>query len=120
VAVFDAGYCREDCRRCTQVCPSGAIVRLSLEAKRKAVIGLARVELDLCRLSDNRECDLCHRHCPFDAVSFAWNEAAYCRSPVIDPTRCTGCGACAVVCPGPDDARPPRRAITIVLPSATL
>ena len=36
---FEKGYCLETCRRCTEVCPSGAISRLSLEQKRKARIG---------------------------------------------------------------------------------
>jgi len=37
VASFEDGYCKEDCHRCGQVCPSGAIERLSLEIGRAHV-----------------------------------------------------------------------------------
>jgi len=116
VAVFDPGYCREDCTACSQVCPSGAIARTSPKAKRGVAMGMAKVELEFCFLSNDHECQICRRHCPFDAITYAWDEAAYSRSPVVDASRCTGCGACEIACPcsSPPEQPPRRKAIRVV------
>ena len=42
------GYCDYGCNACGQVCPSGAIPRLDLEAKREQVLGLAFIDRDRC------------------------------------------------------------------------
>jgi ferredoxin len=122
VVRFDEDYCREGCRRCTVVCPSGAIRSLHGQQKQEAPIGLARVDMGLCWLADDRECNICGRSCPFDAVTFAWSEETYSRSPRIDPARCPGCGACQVACPGTNESErqqadspvPLRKAIWVV------
>ena len=127
VVRFEGDYCREDCGKCLEVCPTGAIPRLSLEEKgiaptgltsseledwlrrrrlerkRRAPIGLARLELELCLLTYDKECDICARVCPYEAITFTWNEEEYIRSPKVDPARCPGCGACEVACPGTND-----------------
>ena len=100
---FADGYCREDCVRCTHVCPTGALERLTLKEKPVARIGLARVDLDLCLLTYDEECNICGRACPYEAVSFVWNDETYTRAPEINPTRCNGCGACQVMCPATAD-----------------
>jgi len=97
---FDEEYCREDCHRCTQVCPSGAIALLTLEEKNTTPIGVAKLEAPLCLLWDNGECDLCAKACPFDAITIDWNEEEYVALPVIDKDKCPGCGACQLFCPG--------------------
>ena len=97
---FQTDYCREDCHRCTQVCPSGAIAKLSLEEKNRTPIGLAKVDMDLCLLADDRECDICVRECPFKAVKVEWSEETYTATPRVDPKKCPGCGACEIACPG--------------------
>ncbi len=99
VVRFQNGYCLEDCRRCTQVCPSGAIRPLSLEEKRRAAIGLARVDMDVCLLGDEKECAICRNHCPYDAIKIVFSEADYVTTPVVDAAKCPGCGACEVACP---------------------
>jgi ferredoxin len=95
---FDANYCREDCRLCTQVCPSGAIRRLSLEAKLLAPIGLAVVDMDVCIINE-ATCGLCIQLCPYGAVDSGWDEANYMATIEIDAAKCPGCGACQVACP---------------------
>lgn len=100
---IETDYCREDCVRCGEVCPSGAIRPLkgdsTKEAKKQAPIGLAVVDMEICHLRDNRECDICGRECPFEAVTFAWSDETYTRRPVVDAARCPGCGACQIACP---------------------
>jgi ferredoxin-type protein NapF len=108
VVRFDPGYCREDCYRCGDVCPSGAIARLTPAEKKTARMGLAKVEMGLCLLSDNRECSICKNSCPYEAIAMVWSEEEYTMVLKIAPDRCPGCGACQVVCP-----TSPRKAITV-------
>ena len=91
-------YCREDCRRCTEVCPSGAIARLSLPEKRHARMGLAVVDMETC-IVNQAECELCVKACPYQAIKTGWNEQTYLVMIDIDADLCPGCGACQVVCP---------------------
>jgi MauM/NapG family ferredoxin protein len=100
---FREDYCREDCHACTQVCPSGAISRMSLDEKRKARIGLAVLDASICLLADDRECDICARVCPFEAIDIVWNEEEYIALPQVDAAKCPGCGACEVACPGTNE-----------------
>jgi len=118
---FDDEYCREDCHRCTQVCPSGAIALLCLEEKNKAPIGLAKLEAELCLLWDDGECDLCEKVCPFQAISIDWDPEEYVALPVVHKDKCPGCGACELMCPGTntwerensDESVPVRKAIVV-------
>jgi len=111
VLCFVNDYCREDCIRCTEVCPSGAIVHLSLKEKTGIQLGLPQVDMNVCLLSDDRECSVCKRWCPYDAISYVFSETEYTLKPQIDPHKCTGCGACEAACP-----TEPQKAI-IVLPN---
>jgi ferredoxin len=124
---FDTSYCREDCRRCGEVCPSGAIAPLSLPQKQGWPMGLAQVDMTWCLCSpDNgeRECAMCHNACPYDAIKLEFNYQTYVTTPRVDPQKCPGCGACEVACPGTDAAQraagpagaPPRKAIFVVPP----
>jgi ferredoxin-type protein NapF len=99
VVRFDGDYCREDCTRCAAVCPSGALRPLRLTDKPTVLMGVARVNLDLCVLLDNRECWACRNYCPYDAVSFVWSDDVYTLTPVVDADKCPGCGACELACP---------------------
>jgi MinD superfamily P-loop ATPase len=81
------------------VCPSGAIARLAQSEKKTTRMGLAKVEADLCLLTDNRECSICRNCCPYEAITTVWSEEEYTMVLKIDPDRCPGCGACQVACP---------------------
>jgi ferredoxin-type protein NapF len=105
---FEADYCREDCHRCLEVCPSGAITRLSLTEKRRRVIGPALVDLEACLLANGRECTACLKSCPYQALAMHSTDGGFSYEPRLDPGKCTGCGACEAVCP----VRP-RRAIRV-------
>ncbi|MGE5293630.1 MAG: 4Fe-4S binding protein [Solirubrobacterales bacterium] len=110
VLSFQNGYCREDCTRCTEVCPSGALSPLGARDKTKVRIGLARVDQDVCLLSEDHECSACARWCPYGAIRYVFSETQYCLQVQIDPGKCNGCGACEAACP-----TKPHKAI-IILP----
>jgi MauM/NapG family ferredoxin protein len=107
--VFQDDYCVETCNQCTVVCPSGALQPVPLEDKIKATMGIAVVDMDVCLLGDDRECSICRNRCPFEAIRLDFSEEFYTLTPVIDPDRCPGCGACQVACP-----TKPEKAIVVV------
>lgn len=109
VLTFDEDYCREDCTRCTRVCPSGALAGMDLGNKPHIQIGLAQVDMNICLLGEDRECSACMRWCPYNAIGYVFSEAEYTLVPVIDDVKCNGCGACEVACP-----TSPRKAIRIL------
>lgn len=101
---FASDYCREDCTRCMDVCPSGALRAVSLPRKQEAKIGLARVDLTVCWLATGRECHSCIHACPYQAISSVWDNEAYASKPVVNAELCNGCGACQPVCPSAPQA----------------
>ncbi len=105
---FDSDYCRADCVACTEVCPSGALSRRTLDDKLQARIGIPHVDIDLCWLGDGRECSICRNECPYEAIRYEFCEIEYTSQPRVDLDRCNGCGACEVACPTKPD-----RAITV-------
>ena len=105
---FRDDYCREDCVRCTEVCPSGALQRVPLADKPRTLLGLARVDMEVCWLSDDRECLACRNYCPYEAITIAFSEESYTLTVRIDNAKCPGCGACEMACP-----TSPRKAIQV-------
>ncbi len=96
---FDNGHCLDDCARCGEACPSGAIARLSVAAKNERKIGLAVVEHQVCLLAREVECGLCSAMCKRGAVVEAFSRERYTALIQIDSKRCNGCGACLTICP---------------------
>ncbi len=99
VVRFEKDYCREDCTRCTQACPSGALHPICLEEKPQTRIGLAKVDMGRCLLGENRDCFICRERCPYQAIQMAFSAIEYTLTPQINPAKCNGCGACQVSCP---------------------
>ena len=91
---FREGHCHQDCTRCSEVCPTGAIKKLTKEEKRTAHIGRAVWNKDACiRTTDDVACTACERKCPVKAIHIVKG------IPIVDADACIGCGACEHVCP---------------------
>ncbi len=98
---FERGYCRPECVECGAVCPSGAIKHIDAAEKTAISIGTAVWVADNCVVNrDELPCTACERHCPTKAITLvARSEGDKLRVPVVDKTKCTGCGACENLCP---------------------
>ena len=100
---YERGYCRPECTRCSEVCPTGAIQPITREDKSSTQIGHAVWVKKNCRpLTDGVHCGNCARHCPVGAIQMVPSDAENKRSPkipVINVERCIGCGACENLCP---------------------
>ncbi|MCX7818916.1 MAG: 4Fe-4S dicluster domain-containing protein [Kiritimatiellae bacterium] len=95
---FSTDFCRPECVRCSQVCPSGALQPLAEPAmKLERPIGLAEVRHAICWLSQGRECSICQTVCPYGAIRVAGD--GFQSRVVVEVARCTGCGACEAECP---------------------
>lgn len=100
---FDRGFCRPECVNCSQVCPAGAIEKITPEEKTAIHIGKAVIDYDLC-ISNNEgvSCGNCASHCPAGAISMVRKDAddpKSVRIPSIIEGRCIGCGKCEYLCP---------------------
>ncbi|MDR2554535.1 MAG: 4Fe-4S dicluster domain-containing protein [Fibromonadaceae bacterium] len=101
---FERGYCRPECVKCSEVCPTGAIKPITRAEKSSIQIGYAVWNKELCIVNkDKVVCDLCSRKCPNAAISMIPQSADAPpdapKIPMIDTSRCIGCGACEHLCP---------------------
>lgn len=100
---YEKGYCRPECTRCSEVCPAGAIVPVSVEEKSSISIGHAVVDYASCiAAAEGKKCGNCARHCPAGAIRLVSNrpdDPEAVRIPSVNAERCIGCGACEYNCP---------------------
>ncbi len=101
VMSFEEGYCRPECTKCSEVCPSGAINAITKEDKSSTQIGQAKVRHGRCiPVVDKQECGNCARHCPTGAITMRAKKGTNSLpKPIINSEKCIGCGACEYVCP---------------------
>ena len=95
---YEKGFCRPECTRCSELCPSGAIHKISREEKTQYHIGTAHVNPDICLLATGTGiCAKCHQACPSGAIKMVkYGEH---HIPTVAEEVCTGCGACEHLCP---------------------
>ena len=103
VASYERGYCRPECTKCSEVCPTGAIQKIDVAEKSSIQIGRAQWVKDNCiPLTDGVSCGNCERHCPVGAIRMIASVAGDDESlkiPAVDAEKCIGCGACENLCP---------------------
>lgn len=100
---FEKGYCRPECVKCSEVCPAGAILKITPEEKTEWKVGTAGVDYDLCVVNrDGVSCGNCARHCPVGAIRMVRknpDDEKSPRIPSVNEEKCIGCGACENLCP---------------------
>ena len=117
---FERGYCRPECTRCSEVCPTSAIQPVTIEERTAIQVGHAVWTRDLCvPVKDGKPCGLCSRKCPAGAIQMVPLQAGVHRDgrrwldadnkeiprnkvlliPVVNEEKCIGCGACENLCP---------------------
>jgi ferredoxin len=124
IMIAKIGYCEPTCTLCGQVCPTGAILELTLKDKvgdkdtPPNRIGTAFIDRGRCLpWAMARPCIVCEEWCPTspkaiylkdEIVTDSRGNEVSVKLPFVDPDPCTGCGACEFACPVMD-----RRAIYI-------
>jgi ferredoxin len=115
------GYCELNCTLCGQVCPTGAIQRISLPQKLGAgeFADLGPVKTGTAFYDQGRclpwamdtPCVVCEEVCPTSPkaiysreveITDRWGNPAKLRRPYVDPQLCIGCGICEHECPVKD------------------
>ena len=100
---YEKGFCRPECTVCSEVCPTGAIKKITREEKSSIQIGHAVWDAGACLpMVEGVSCGNCARHCPTGAITMVEIDPSDEKSPkfpVVDEAVCIGCGACEYVCP---------------------
>lgn len=103
------GYCEYRCTLCGQVCPSGAIRRLTFEDKMKVRIGIAMIDKSRCLpYANHTPCIVCEEVCPTPKKAIWFEDVIVkdrdgrkliVKQPHVDLNLCIGCGICETKCP---------------------
>ena len=94
-----SGYCNFDCRECSLVCPTGAILPIEIEEKKLTQLGKTVFVKENCVVyTDETDCGACSEHCPTKAVKMIPYKEKL-TIPEVEQAICVGCGACEYPCP---------------------
>lgn len=94
------GPCYPDCNLCGRFCPTGAVRELSVLEKQWAKVGTAVIHKESCIAYEwGKSCLICDEACPFDAITMVRDTDKTVLVPIVEETRCNGCGACEAACP---------------------
>ena len=115
------GYCEVNCTLCGQVCPTGAIQRITIEEKvgaekyegRPVKVGTAFYDRGRCLpWAMDTPCVVCEEVCPTTPKAIytremvttnRYGERVVLEQPYVDPRLCIGCGICEHECPVNDE-----------------
>lgn len=112
--VARTGYCEFNCTLCGQVCPTGAIKKITLQEKHNFKIGHAWFDKNLCLpYAKALPCMVCEEHCPTPEKAIRFQPTAMITSdgqrvtvkqPYVVDSLCIGCGICENKCPLPGES----------------
>ena len=102
--VPEIGQCEYTCTLCGNVCPTGAITRVTRDRKLKVKLGVAKVDRPICLTWEHKvDCMVCEEHCPVADKAIKVVEEKIggrtLKKPLVDPNFCVGCGICQNKCP---------------------
>jgi len=96
---YSSGFCNFECVKCSEICPTGAILPIQLEDKKVTQLGKVKFIKENCIVELNRtDCGACSEHCPTKAV-YMVDYMENLKIPETDNEICIGCGACEYACP---------------------
>ena len=113
--IFEQSNCEYNCTLCGQVCPTGAIPRLTVEAKHAHPSGKAYFDHSRCLpWAEQTPCIRCEEMCPAAdkaitvlrtiTIKDKDGEEVEIQQPYVDRQLCVGCGICESNCPLPGAA----------------
>ncbi|MDL2243540.1 4Fe-4S binding protein [Bacteroidales bacterium OttesenSCG-928-J19] len=99
LSFYEKGFCNYTCTVCSEICPNGAIRKITENEKKQIQIGIAKLDLNLCVVkNDHTSCGACSEHCPVQAVRMEPYVDGL-TIPRVYEELCIGCGGCESICP---------------------
>ena len=97
---YEMAYCNYECTICSEVCPTGAIQKLTETEKKVTQVGIAQFVIDRCIVvTEHTNCGACSEHCPTQAVRMEPYQDIKLTLPHVYDELCIGCGGCESICP---------------------